>query len=71
LRRTCGLNAKEFSKKYLFDPLGISHYRWLIYNNGSINTGGGLLLRPRDMAKIGQMMLNNGKYDGEQIVSEE
>ena len=71
IRRTSGLNAKEFSKKYLFDPLGISHYRWLIYNNGSINTGGGLLLRPRDMAKIGQMMLNNGKYDGRQIVSEE
>jgi CubicO group peptidase (beta-lactamase class C family) len=71
IRRTSGLNAKEFSKKYLFDPLGISHYRWLIYNNGSINTGGGLLLRPRDMAKIGQMMLNNGKHDGKQIVSEE
>ena len=71
IRRTSGLNAKEFSKKYLFDPLGISHYRWLIYNDGSINTGGGLLLRPRDMAKIGQMMLNNGKYNDKQIVSEE
>ena len=71
IRRTSGLNAKEFSKKYLFDPLGISHYRWLIYNDGSINTGGGLLLKPRDMAKIGQMMLNNGKYNGKQILSEE
>jgi CubicO group peptidase (beta-lactamase class C family) len=71
IRRSSGLNAKEFSQKYLFDPLGISHYRWLIYNNGSINTGGGLLLRPRDMAKIGQMMLNNGKYNDKQIVSDE
>jgi len=70
IRRTSGLNAKEFSQKYLFDPLGISHYRWLIYNDGSINTGGGLLLRPRDMAKIGQMMLNSGKYNDKQIVSE-
>lgn len=71
IRRTSGLNAKEFSKNYLFDPLGISHYHWLIYNDGSINTGGGLLLKPRDMAKIGQMMLTNGKYNGKQILSEE
>lgn len=71
IKRASGINAEKFSEKYLFDPLGISHYRWLIYNNGSINTGGGLLLRPRDMAKIGQMMLNNGMYDGKQIVSEE
>jgi CubicO group peptidase (beta-lactamase class C family) len=71
IRRTSGLNAEEFSEKYLFGPLGISHYRWLRYNDGSINTGGGLLLKPRDMAKIGQMMLNNGKYNGKQIVSGE
>jgi CubicO group peptidase (beta-lactamase class C family) len=71
VRRTTGLNAEGFSERYLFDPLGISHYSWLRYNDGSINTGGGLLLKPRDMAKIGQMMLNYGKYNGKQIVSEE
>lgn len=71
IRRTSGLNTKEFSKNYLFNPLGISHSQWLIYNDGSISTGGGLLLRPRDMAKIGQMMLTNGKYNGKQILSEE
>ena len=71
IRRTSGLDAEKFSEKYFFDPLGISHYRWLKYNDGSINTGGGLLLKSRDMAKIGQMMLNNGKYKGKKIVSEE
>jgi CubicO group peptidase (beta-lactamase class C family) len=71
IRRNSGLNAEKFSKKYLFDPLGISHYSWLKYNDGSINTGGGLLLTPRDMAKIGQMMLNNGMWNGQQVVSEE
>jgi CubicO group peptidase (beta-lactamase class C family) len=70
IKRTSGLNAKDYSKKYLFDPLGISHYRWFIYNGGSINTGGGLLLRSRDMAKIGQVMLENGRYNGKQILSE-
>lgn len=70
IRRTSGLDAEKFSEKYLFDPLGISHYSWLKYNDGSINTGGGLLLKSRDMVRIGQMMLNNGKYNGKQIVSE-
>jgi len=71
IRRTSGLDAEKFSEKYFFDPLGISHYRWLKYYDGSINTGGGLLLKSRDMAKIGQLMLNDGKYNGKQIVSEE
>jgi len=71
IRRTSGLDAEKFSEKYLFDPLGISNYSWLKYNDGSINTGGGLLLKSRDMAKIGQLMLNNGEYNGKQIVSEE
>ena len=71
IRRTSRLNTEKFSEKYFFDPLGISHYRWLKYNDGSINTGGGLLLKSRDMAKIGQLMLNDGKYNGKQIVSEE
>lgn len=70
IRRASGLDAEKFSEKYLFSPLGISHYSWLKYNDGSINTGGGLLLKSRDMAKIGQMMLNNGKHNGKQIVSE-
>jgi len=69
IRRTSGLNAKIFSEKYLFKPLGISHYIWGKVNDGSIETAGGLLLKSRDMAKIGQMMLNNGKYKDKQIVS--
>jgi len=71
IKRVSGIDAEKFSEKYLFDPLGISHYSWLKYNNGSINTGGGLLLRSRDMAKIGQMVLNNGKYKNKQIVSKQ
>ena len=71
IKRASGIDAEKFCEKYLFDPLGISQYSWLKYNNGSINTGGGLLLRSRDMAKIGQMVLSNGKFENKRIVSEQ
>ena len=71
VKRASGINADKFSEKYLFDPVGISHYSWLKYNNGSINTGGGLLLRSRDMAKIGQIVLSNGKFKDKRIISEQ
>jgi len=71
LRKTSGLSADQFAEKYLLDPLGITDHRWKFYPDGTVDTGGGLFLRPRDMAKIGYMMLKNGKWKGKQIVSEE
>ena len=71
LKKTSGLSADKFAEKYLFDPLGISDHDWIIYPNGTIDTGGGLFLRPRDMAKIGYLMLNDGKWKHKQIVSKQ
>ena len=71
LKKTSGLSADKFAEKYLFDPLGISDHDWFIYPNGTIDTGGGLFLRPRDMAKIGYLMLNDGKWKHKQIVSKQ
>ena len=74
IRNTSGLYADTFAEKYLFSPLGISEYIWEKHPDGTIQTGGGprggLLLKPRDMAKIGQIMLKNGKWNGRQIVSQ-
>lgn len=55
----------------LFKPLGIDRYRWWNLEGGLIDAPGGLHLRPRDMAKIGQLMLNGGVWDGRQVVSEQ
>jgi len=71
LKKASGLNPDEFAAKYLFYPLGIQNHKWKAYPNGTIDTGGGLYLRSRDMAKIGYMMLRKGKWKGNQIVSEE
>jgi CubicO group peptidase (beta-lactamase class C family) len=71
IKEASGLKPDEFAAKFLFDPLGIQDHKWFIYPNGTIDTGGGLFLRSRDMAKIGYMMLKKGKWNGNQIVSEE
>jgi len=60
----------DFSTRHLFAPLGINNARWASFDNGrQTDTGGHLYLRPRDMAKIGQLVLQGGKWNGTQIVS--
>ncbi|KAA3656767.1 MAG: class C beta-lactamase-related serine hydrolase [Calditrichaeota bacterium] len=61
----------EFAETYLFTPLGISDYTWWRYPNGTFQAGGGLDMLPRDMAKFGYLYLNEGKWQGEQIISSE
>jgi len=48
-----------------------SDYYWDQFPDGTIQTDGGLYLRPRDMAKIGYMVLQKGQWRGRQIVSQE
>ncbi|SFB42343.1 CubicO group peptidase, beta-lactamase class C family [Rhizobium sp. NFR07] len=70
-------NASEksltaFAEENLFGPLGISSYRWVpLKTSGEIAAYGSLKLRPRDMAKLGLLVLQQGKWDGRQVVSEE
>ena len=56
----------------MFQPLGITDLEWRTYpKNGKIASAIGLRIRPRDAAKIGQLMLNRGAWDGRPIVSPE
>ena len=71
IKNTSGLYADRFADKYLFGPLDIDNYAWHRHSDGTINTQGGLSLTPRDMAKIGLLLLNNGKWKGRQIISKE
>lgn len=69
--KVSGLRADKFAERYLFAPLGIKDYYWSKYSNGTVHTSGALFLRPRDMAKIGYLFLNGGRWQGKQIVSKE
>ena len=68
IRNVSGMHADKFADKYLFGPLGIDRNEWWRTKTGLPQTHAGLRLRPRDMAKIGQLYLNNGRWKGLQIL---
>jgi CubicO group peptidase (beta-lactamase class C family) len=71
LETVTGKPLEAFAREALFGPLGISDWEWMKYGNGKVASAIGLRARPRDAAKIGQMVLNRGAWDGKQIVSSE
>jgi CubicO group peptidase (beta-lactamase class C family) len=65
-----GMSTEEFAKLYLFEPLGISEdeYSWW-HDDYDISAGGyGFFCTPKVQAKLGLLCLNNGTWNGEQIV---
>jgi len=61
----------DFARVNLFDPLGINDFEWVSGMNREPSAASGLRLRPRDLAKIGQLMLNRGRWGEQQIVPAE
>lgn len=67
-----GDDALRFAKRHLFDPLEFENVGWVFPDSeGRVPGGYGLRLRAIDLAKIGQLYLNQGQWEGEQILSQE
>ncbi len=64
-----GMNTRAFADKVLFEPLGIRKLNWETDSMDLPIGGWGLQITPRDMAKLGYLYLNDGRWDGRQIVS--
>jgi hypothetical protein len=65
---TTGMPALEFAEQHLFAPLGISDAVWPSNPQGITIGWSELYIRPHDMARIGYLYLNEGLWEGEQVV---
>jgi CubicO group peptidase (beta-lactamase class C family) len=71
LKQKTGFYPDEFAEKYLFAPLLIENYTWDGYNNERFPLmSGSLCLQPRDMLKMGILVLNNGRFNKQPVLSE-
>jgi CubicO group peptidase (beta-lactamase class C family) len=68
LQETTGMTALEYAQQYLFEPLDIKDVIWESGPQGYTRGWGDLHLNPQDAAKIGFLLLNEGVWDGQQIV---
>src|SRR5262249_7517747 len=69
LKKAAGKPVDDFARELLFAPLGITDVEWPRYTNGNAIAGGALRLRPRDLAKFGQLVLQRGVWEGTQVVA--
>ncbi len=70
VQKVSGQKLTDYLKPRLFDPLAIEGYRWEESPDG-INCGGwGLYIKTEDMAKFGQLFLQEGRWNGKQILPE-
>lgn len=64
-----GQREDRFAEEQIFKPLGMRNYRWTgADQTGTVSGGWGLRLRAIDMAKLGMLMLDEGRWQGRQIV---
>jgi CubicO group peptidase (beta-lactamase class C family) len=68
LEHVTGMSVPAFADQVLFGPLGIADREWEDLPDGHVNGGSGLKLRPRDLARLGQLLLQDGVSGTRQIV---
>ncbi len=66
--RVSGMPLKQYAQQVLFQPLGIEAGEWGIDAEGHNNGCGDLHLTARDMAKFGQLYLDEGMWNGQEII---
>lgn len=69
IARASHLTVMAFADRYLFKPLGIVYYRWTTDPAHHGMTAGSFFIRPADMLKIGELVANQGIWQGQRIVS--
>lgn len=68
IERATGQDLDAYAQRVLFAPLAFEKHEWLRYPNGTAIASSGLRILPRDMAKIGALYLDGGRWRGRQIL---
>lgn len=71
IKERSGVPPLDFAREHLFKPLGIGDAVWPADRQGVNNGWGDLHLKPKDMAKLGYLFLNNGEWEGRAVVPRE
>lgn len=71
LQRASGHDFEWLTNNLLFNPLGISEYRWDTYQQNGVPAWGGIYLTTRDMARFGNLLCYHGCWNDTQIVSDD
>ncbi len=69
VQQATGMSALDYARENLFQPLGIVSVTWSADPQGVSDGWGALQMAPEDMAKLGYLYLNQGQWDGRQVVS--
>lgn len=71
VNKLSGMSMSLYLEEKLFRPMGITGYFWEKCPQGIEKGGWGLYIRPEDIAKLGQLVLNKGMWKGQRLISEE
>ncbi len=71
IQRNAGMPLTQYLRPRLFDPLGVGHVGWLRWPGGHEQGHTGLHARTEDIAKLGQLYLQRGRWGDTQLISEE
>jgi CubicO group peptidase (beta-lactamase class C family) len=69
IQQQTGQTMRDWAKNVLFSKINLTNYEWLTHKDGITMGAFGILTTPREMAKIGNLVMHNGNWQGEQVVS--
>jgi CubicO group peptidase (beta-lactamase class C family) len=68
LTQATGQSLEQFTRQHLLQPLGISRFNWERLNDGLTNGAAGLTLTARDLAKVGLVLQQQGRWQSQQLI---
>jgi CubicO group peptidase (beta-lactamase class C family) len=66
-----GMTLADYAKDKIFSRIGLADYEWFDYSDGVTLGAFGILMPPRELAKIARCVCDSGTWNGEQVIPRE